>query len=289
MSASRTKTLNKANRIISALTGMADNTNLGLIFVFKQFFPTLLEESAKYALFPFAAVAAIFQALLGWNQVHINSGKDSGQILRAIIGTLTAISITAAVVISLAFGKTPVMGYELGEVVPFIFAATILANTVIHLANSAYYGARAMLTKPTVTAEESLSGKTEYPKELSQHRQAVLNNLLAAGVGAEIAATIIAVMIYEQTQVSAILGGATALTGNALMLYLLSQQIECGNKKQDDVFGDDLEAARTLPARDESTTCCLPLLSLFNSNRAPRGYLPVAAVEPANAASGLSI
>jgi hypothetical protein len=277
MSASRTKTLHKANRIIAALVGIFDNINLGLIFVFKQFFPTLLEESAKYAFFPFAALAVILQAALGWNLVHIDSGKQGSQILNSIIATLTAISITTAVVISLAFGKTPLFGIEPSLIAPIIFAATIGTNTLIHLANSAYYSIKALQIKPTITAEDSLTVKTEYPEARSKHWQAVVNNLLSAGLSAEITATIITVMICEQTQLSAALGGTTALTGNLFMLYLISQQIECCNKKKQSTIDNDVEAARPLLARTEDNNCCLSVFSLFNRNNAHNGYMRVPA------------
>lgn len=286
MSSSRTTQLNKANRVISALAGIADITNLGLIFVFKQFFPALLEKSAQFALFPFAAAAAVIQALLSWNLVHINSGKDSGQILRAILGTLTAIAITAAVIIALAFGKTPVFGYELGQLVPIIFASTIGINALIHLATSAYLSIKVMRTKPLFGVDkENCLDKVRYPRELSQDKQALLNNLLSAGLGAEITATITTVMIYEQIQLAAALGGATALTGNALMLYLLYQQLR--DNKDQDQLGPDAEAAIRQPAPvllplaaydDSNSTCCLPLLSIFN-RKAQHGYAPVPTTE----------
>lgn len=251
MAMNRSNKFNIINKIASIFTGMADITNIGVIFILKQFFPALLEKSAKFILFPFAAAATILQALLGWIQVYIDSGKDSGQIFRAIIGTLTAIAITAAVVIALGYDQASILGYQLAQLPALIFAAVIGANALIHLVTSAYYGIKTVQVKPIDSHEVSLEAKALYPVERNQYSQAMINNVLFAGLSAEATATIIAVMIYKQTQLSAGFGTATALTGNAIQLYQLFQ------------------LARQTKAEQEDVENRMPLINTATSNRQP--------------------
>lgn len=217
---------NTANRATASIVSAIDFVNIWLIFVFKQLFPELLAKSAQYFLFSFAALATVAQALLGWHQVYLNSGKDSGQIFRSFTATLTAIAITAAVVIALGFSKASILGYPLETVPPMIFAATIGANAIIHLLTSVYHGIQRARIKPIVAANENLlSNEAVYSDEndaaRSHHGQSLVNNALSSVAGATATGAIAAVMIFDQLNYAIALGTLTGAEGIALNLYLL--------------------------------------------------------------------
>jgi hypothetical protein len=101
-----------------------------------------LQESGKYFLFPFAALANIMRASFAWRQAHLD-GYKRGSWVKAVMETLFTIAITFAVVASLIaadmFGKF---------ISPLIFTVTLACKTVYQIAAAAFYWGKSWVELP---------------------------------------------------------------------------------------------------------------------------------------------
>jgi hypothetical protein len=259
------------NAATSAFVGIVDAIDLGVIFLFKQCFESLLTVG-KFILFPFAAAAACIQALLAWRQVYLDGAKDSSNIVRALVETLAALAITTAVVGALAFSTTFAL------VAPIMFAVTSGAKSLFHLGAAAYYLTKALMTEPLATKDQSLSGKTEYPEERRENFNKAAKNAVSGVIGLGITAAIITVMVLGHVKIAAFVGIPVAAAAATFGFYSLCSVIFGKQKETAPATASAPSAAvvhQTLSAQKA------PGLSRSNSQEA----LLVAAAAPATPAS----
>jgi hypothetical protein len=129
------------NQNVSTTVGIVDSLNIITIFTLflKDVFRKMLEETARFILFPMAAAFPIIQACLAWRQASIDRGKN-GTLAKAVVETAAAIAITTAVIGALV--TTTLFAFA----APMIFTATLAAKTLFHFGAACYYWGKSVAT-----------------------------------------------------------------------------------------------------------------------------------------------
>ena len=148
----------ECNRQIEMGVGIAETPAVILLFVFKQFFPAILEGLAHTILLPYLALASLLRAILQIREACLETSENkTSAIVRAVVETLTALAILTAVV------GTFIAGTIFAIVGPINFTIAFSLKTLFHLGATLYYGLRALVSqdprqKPIYTAKMKVNG-----------------------------------------------------------------------------------------------------------------------------------
>lgn len=133
----------KKNQITSIITSTLDNLSLMTYFGLYAT-PVLFEfliSVGKHFLLPINMAASLIYATLAWRQAHIERNKrnktKSYLIFRAVIETISAIGISAAVIGSMFFSSA------IGMMSSLIFAINAAVKTLINTGTAIYHCVKA--------------------------------------------------------------------------------------------------------------------------------------------------
>ncbi len=120
----------------------AEMIDVGLIFAFKQYLPEILAGLGHVIMFPFAAGASLVRAILKIREAYLEKKENKpGAIMRASVETLSALTLSAAVI------GTFVAAATFDVLAPILFTAALSFKTLFHLSASLYYGVKAGFTE----------------------------------------------------------------------------------------------------------------------------------------------
>ena len=187
------------NQKISRGVGVVDSIDIAAIFAafLKETTHRFLEETGKYIMFPIAAAASIIQATLAWRQAKLDGGKK-GSIVKAVVETGVAITITTAVVGALAFSSL------FATAAPIIFASVLGAKTLFHTGSAFYYWGKS-------AAAADLNEKYQYAEKAK-------SNAVSAVALALTTAAVVSVMILGKVMLAG-LGIAAGFLTTTYALY----------------------------------------------------------------------
>src|SRR5690349_11810193 len=100
------------NQMATAAVVATESLDLAAIYTMflKPTMHALLEETAKFIMFPIAAAASIITAALMWRHAYLDRNKKnnakSRNIVRAVVETVAAAAVTTAVIGGLAATAT---------------------------------------------------------------------------------------------------------------------------------------------------------------------------------------
>lgn len=150
--------------------------NLGLATIYTMFLHPLLksflETLGRYILFPVLIVASLTQAILAWRQASLDKWK-SRSILHAVVETVTAVTLTSAVIGTLAFAATFTI------ITPLIFVAVGAGNAI-------YKGGAAIYNDVKSVRAKTEEAKNKYHARAIQHGIGAVASLIGAAVTASV-------------------------------------------------------------------------------------------------------
>jgi len=182
--------------------GIADSANLITIFTMFLWEVTkrMLEETAKFVLFPVSAAGAIIEAVLAWRQKRLDEGKN-GTLAAAIVKTAAALAITIAVIGALAFSSV------FATVSPIIFTATLAVKTLFHYGAAAYYWWK--------------SAATQDPEKRAAYRAAMQGNAVGA-TALTLATLAVSLVMIALKPIMAIFGIVAGVIAGGYSIYKLA-------------------------------------------------------------------
>ncbi len=178
-----------ANSVATALSAL--NLTGYLYMAGSEMLVPLLNAVGKYIFFPFAALTSCMYAAFAW--YHWSIRRNSKHLLiKAIVETIGAVVMTAAVIGYLAF--TPLFAVA----GPVMFAVFLGMKTIFQLGTAIFYGCKVMATNNHVKKHE--------------YRNKVKHAILSTFAGALTTAGLIAVELIAAPYLSilGILAGAFA-------------------------------------------------------------------------------
>jgi hypothetical protein len=188
------------NQQASLIVGAADAMTLSTIFFMflSEVMHRMLEETARFALFPVAAALSLIRAGLAWRQAKLDEGRN-GTLAAAGVETVTALAVSTAVIGGLALGAV------FAAVSPIIFVVTMAAKTLFHLGSAAYYLAKSFM--PSISNDER-----------DAFRSAARSHAVGA-LAVGLATIAIGFVMIAAKPIVAIVGVIAGLIGTAYSLY----------------------------------------------------------------------
>lgn len=198
--------------IASSSVHAIDSINLGAIFLMtgSLFLHAILESTAKFAMFPFAAALLILNTVLTWRMAALNKYEGSS-VARAVVETIGAIAVTAAVTGSLV-GAVVLSGI-FAIAGPAIFAATMTMKTLANIGFAIYHGV--------------MAARENDPVKKAEHKLKVIESIAGAVIAAMAGAAITVVMIFAKPAlffIGVIGSGLGTIMGIAKAIMLARQK-----------------------------------------------------------------
>lgn len=221
------------NRKLSLALGAADSADITIIFFMflTAGMREVLETTARFALFPFAAAAALGQAGLAWRQARLDKGKN-GTVTRAFVETGAALAISVAVAGGLSGAAI------FAALSPIIFVGTMMAKTLYHFGSATYYWGKSIATQDET--------------KKAQYRSATLGHTVGMVGGALSTIAVGFVMIAAQPLV-AVVGIAAGLLGLAFSIYKFYQLVTSATAAKKAQQGLTAEEAISIKSEDGLT------------------------------------
>jgi hypothetical protein len=128
------------NQRVDLTLGIVDSLTISSIFTLflKDVFRKMLEETARFILFPLSGAIAVIRAALAIRQASIDKGQN-GTVTRAVIEVAAAAAISTAVVGGFVAASI------FATIAPLIFTATLAAKTLFHTGSAVYYWGQSVL------------------------------------------------------------------------------------------------------------------------------------------------
>lgn len=234
-----------SQKVDSVAIGL-DALDIGTVFVLtaEATLQRILEETAKFILFPIAALLNIFRAIISWRDAAANKGKN-GTGFNAFVETVAAVGITIAVVGGLAFS------YIFAPITPIIFASVMAFKTLANGLASAFYWGKYFASNDT-------ESKHIYKTKGTMYAGAAAVTLFAG-------LAVTSVMILLQSYMS-FLGMLAGVTGVGVAIYKWRHSNKpvppnAEKEKQDD-YDDEIIDSQQL----SSTALLQPTLQQANDD-----------------------
>lgn len=235
-----------SQKVDSVAIGL-DALDIGTVFVLtaEATLQRILEETAKFILFPVAALLNIFRAIISWRDAAANKGKN-GTGFNAFVETVAAVGITIAVVGGLAFS------YIFAPITPIIFASVMAFKTLANGLASAFYWGKYF-------ASNDAESKRIYKTKGTMYAGAATVTLFAG-------LAVTSVMILLQSYMS-FLGIMAGVIGVGVAIYKWRQsnkpvQPSATQENQDD-YDDEMSNS---PKQLSSTALLQPTLKKANDD-----------------------
>ena len=187
------------NEQVDNVVGIVDSLNLSTTFIMMltEVLERLVDEMAKFVLYPVSIVTGLLKAGLAWRQAYLNKG-DNGAVVSAVVQTVSAVAMGIITLGGL------VASAIFAAIAPFAFTLILAAKTLFHFGASIYHGV------------QSLLADTEY--ERNKHRAAAKEHLIGT-VALTLATIAIAAVTIFAKPIVGILGIIAGVIGAAYSLY----------------------------------------------------------------------
>lgn len=188
-----------------------------------EVFKAIFEQIFKYIMLPTAAISNLMIAALAWRQSSL-SKYEGHSVARAVVETLAALAISAAVIGALFFTATFTL------IAPIVFGAAVGTKALFNAGSAIYFGVK--------------SARADNESEKFSFRKKALESGVAAIVGTLATIAVVAVMIFAKPAL-AILGivGGVFGAGAAVMKGIELANPEIKKEKSRDIwdFSNDSE------------------------------------------------
>ena len=191
----------RLNQQVDLAFGVLDSANFTTIFTLflTEVTTRMLQDTARFILFPVSGAMAAIHAILAIRQAKLNGGKN-GTLLNAVIESVSALAVITAVVGGFVAASI------FATVSPIIFTAIMSAKTLYHFGATCYYLGCAAIEK-----DKQL--KAEY-------RAAAFGHGVATTAGA-LATVAVALVMIAAKPLLGILGIVSGAIGMGFALYNL--------------------------------------------------------------------
>lgn len=205
----------KLNQKLTVGVGMVDSANLITMFVFylKDAWLVLLQETARFILFPVSASITMVQMILAWRKAKLENSSDAW--VHAGVEIVVGLGLITAMVGSLI--AAPIFA----AVAPFIFTVLLALKTLYTIGKAFYYSYKAYEAGQQAESASEVDKPTWIERQKDYQTKAYQHGITAfALVLLTIAVPFVMILLKPIVPILGVIAGALGFIYGAYQLYM---------------------------------------------------------------------